>query len=55
MEKENPENGKNDNPSQRPQGQDIWNLIGKPIPMKWIIAFVACFLIVYTYIRLKNL
>jgi hypothetical protein len=55
MEKEKPENGKNDNPSQRPQGQDIWNLFGKPIPMKWIALFVICFLIAYTYVRLKNL
>ena len=55
MEKENPENSKNEPTSKRPQGKDVMDIFGRPIPMKWIIVFIVGFLSIYTYFRIKNL
>ena len=52
MEKENQENSKQEPSANRPEGKDIWDIFAKPIPMKWIILFIAGFLCAYTYFRL---
>jgi|OM-RGC.v1.037263961 hypothetical protein len=54
MEKENSENGKNEESSKRPKGKDVMDIFGRPIPMKWVIVFIVCFLSIYTYFRLSN-
>jgi hypothetical protein len=56
MENKDSENGKDRTGEKaRPGGSDVWDIFSRPIPMKWVAAFVILFLGAYTYVRLKHL